>query len=102
MRPSFPFLCSDFELGEKLRVQQELDSAQSLGESKAASNAPDWLQLQVGSLAKCKVSDHAHYGIVMDMDVHEVRGWALIERMISGTMCLVSCLVSMKYSTKVH
>lgn len=43
------------------------------GAADADSGADiDWAQLRVGSLTGCCVSEHADYGTVVDLDVHEV------------------------------
>lgn len=49
-------------------------SANAAGEaSKVIPGLMDWSKLQVGDITQCTVSEHAQYGIVMDLDVHEVR-----------------------------
>lgn len=69
---------SDLDLGEQLRTQQLMGSAGA--SSDGTSGVVDWSLLQVGCLTQCKVSEHAHYGVVMDVDVHEVRDGSCFEK----------------------
>jgi len=58
---------SDLELAERLRAQQALSGAKP----DAPSDIVDWSLLRLGSMVPCEVSDHAPYGMVVDLDVNE-------------------------------
>ena len=67
-----PF-CSDLELAEQLRTRQALKGTKAEGgPADIPSSVVDWSLLRVGGMASCLVSEHAPYGIVVDLDANEV------------------------------
>jgi len=68
---------SDLEHAEQLRSQAVRQEHKLQGAAKRESppSIVDWSQLRLGSVVPSVVSEHAPYGIVVDLEANEVVCW---------------------------